>query len=172
MTGLTRLISPYRLPLTPRFRYPPWPTPPSMPRSPIEPSQPDLNCQEVSHANPEWEVCSASPDQCEGVFTDGAGCTAFCAAAVLACIARYEGEPGCRSEPGNMMACDVDNGYQSDWCVCARSDEIEPMPPGMDPVDPDCPTEPGRRPVEAKLNFHQATYTQRHNWVLGCYAYA
>jgi len=32
--------------------------------------------------------------------------------------------------------------------------------------------ETDRQPVEAELNFRQATYTQRHNWVLGCYDYA
>ena len=53
------------------------------------------DCSLISQANPAWEVCVTGPDFCAGVFTDGAGCQAYCAPAGLTCTARYGGEPGC-----------------------------------------------------------------------------
>ncbi len=77
-----------------------------------------VDCALISAANPAWEVCETGPDTCAGVFTDGAGCAAYCAPAGLACTARYGGEPGCIKEPQNVLDCHEDNGHQSDWCEC------------------------------------------------------
>jgi len=76
----------------------------------------DVDCAAISAANPAWEVCETGPGFCAGVFTDGAGCAAYCAPAGLACTARFGGEPGCIKEPENVWDCAADNGHQSDWC--------------------------------------------------------
>ena len=78
----------------------------------------DVDCSLISSANPAWEVCVTGPDSCAGVFTDGAGCQAYCAPAGLTCTARYGGEPGCIQEPDNVIDCHASNGHQSDWCEC------------------------------------------------------
>lgn len=77
-----------------------------------------VDCAAIEAANPAWEVCETGPGFCAGVFTDGAGCEAYCAAAGLACHAKYGGEPGCVKEPANVLACGDANGHQSDWCEC------------------------------------------------------
>ncbi|MEZ4227241.1 MAG: MYXO-CTERM sorting domain-containing protein [Polyangiaceae bacterium] len=69
-------------------------------------------------ANPSYEVCEETPQSCAGVFTDGSGCVAFCAAAGMTCSARYGGEPGCLKEPNNPLGCADDNGHGSDYCEC------------------------------------------------------
>jgi len=76
------------------------------------------DCSAISAANPAWEVCETGPDFCAGVFTDGAGCEAYCAPAGLQCTARFGGEPGCVKEPENVLDCFENNGHQSDWCEC------------------------------------------------------
>jgi len=76
------------------------------------------DCSAISAANPAWEVCETGPGFCAGVFTDGAGCEAYCAPAGLQCIARFGGEPGCVKEPENVLDCFENNGHQSDWCEC------------------------------------------------------
>lgn len=76
-------------------------------------------------ANPAWEVCEESDTTCGGVFTDGAGCVAYCAAAGMTCTARFGGEPGCLKEPQSELDCAADNGHASDWCECAGP-AIEP----------------------------------------------
>ncbi len=78
----------------------------------------DVDCSLISAANPAWEVCETGPGFCAGVFTDGAGCQAYCAPAGLTCTARFGGEPGCIQEPGNVIDCNASNGHQSDWCEC------------------------------------------------------
>jgi hypothetical protein len=70
-------------------------------------------------ANSNYEVCVEQPGVCHGVFTNGAGCVAFCAAAGMVCTARFGGEPGCQKEPQNVLGCSDNNGHQSDWCECA-----------------------------------------------------
>jgi hypothetical protein len=65
-----------------------------------------------------WEVCEETATTCKGVFTDGAGCTAYCAAAGMSCVARFGGEPGCQKESQNVLTCAEDNGHASDWCEC------------------------------------------------------
>lgn len=74
--------------------------------------------------NPAYEVCEETDTTCEGVFTDGAGCTAYCAAAGMTCVASYGGEPGCSKEANNPLPCDADTGHASDWCEC----EGPPLP--------------------------------------------
>lgn len=66
-----------------------------------------------------YELCDSSPTSCSGVFTDGSGCQAFCAAAQMVCAARFGGEPGCAKEPQNPIPCDANNGHASDYCECA-----------------------------------------------------
>jgi MYXO-CTERM domain-containing protein len=70
----------------------------------------------ANHAG--WELCESSETTCAGVFTDGAGCSAFCAAAGMQCVARFGGEPGCAKEPNNPLPCDDAAGHASDWCEC------------------------------------------------------
>ena len=137
--------------------------------------EPAVNCALISDANPRWELCSETPDQCAGVFTDGAGCQAYCAAAGLICAARFGGEPGCQQEPENPISCDANNGHESDWCLCERPSPGAPAPtpdPPPAPVDPQCPSDPNTPPIVAQLGLRDAQYTQRHNWVLSCYDYA
>ena len=78
----------------------------------------EIDCAQIPAANPAWELCEAGRDQCEGVYSDGAGCASFCAAAGLVCVGRFGGEPGCAKEQAMPIPCDADNGHASDWCVC------------------------------------------------------
>ena len=125
-----------------------------------------VDCSLIS-ANAAWEVCETGHDYCNGVFTDGAGCTAYCAAAGLVCAARYGGEPGCQKEPHNPLTCGESNGHDSDWCDCSR-------PGGGDDDDDDtgCETDPNNPPYQMEQDYTLAVYTERHNWVLDCYPYA
>ncbi|MBI5529729.1 MAG: cellulase family glycosylhydrolase [Deltaproteobacteria bacterium] len=76
---------------------------------------PDL-CEAIrGHAG--WEVCEATATTCEGLYTDGAGCTAFCAAAGMVCTGAFAGDPGCVRLP-DPLPCD--SGHTSDWCVCSK----------------------------------------------------
>ncbi|MEO7328706.1 MAG: hypothetical protein ABI193_09025 [Minicystis sp.] len=68
--------------------------------------------------NPAYEVCVETDTTCAGVFTDGAGCVAYCAAAGMTCVARYGGGPMCMKEPPPALPCDAMNGHASDWCEC------------------------------------------------------
>jgi len=137
------------------------------------PSVAALECARISEANPQWEVCTESPDECAGVFADGAGCAAFCAAAGLVCTGRFGGEPGCQLEPDNPMDCAADNGHASDWCVCGRPDASNPgADPPDAPGDPLCPGDAQNPPMRLQMGYREAAYTQRHNWVLNCYDYA
>ena len=89
---------------------------------------------------PGYEVCEEAPTRCAGVFSNGAGCNAFCAAAGMRCTARTGGEPGCRPEPANILGCDDDNGHASDWCVCEGMPP--PPPPPQDAASPPPPPPP------------------------------
>ena len=123
----------------------------------------DVDCAAISAANPAWEVCETGPGFCAGVFTDGAGCAAYCAPAGLACTARFGGEPGCIKEPENVWDCAADNGHQSDWCECGDAD----APP---PPDPECQGE--GVPRRQEQGFRDAQYQPRSSWVLQCRDYA
>jgi hypothetical protein len=112
---------------------------------------PPVDCGLISAANGAWEVCESSAEHCAGVFTDGAGCAAFCAAAGLQCTARYGGEPGCRREPNNVLACGDSNGHASDWCVCGR-------PPNPDPPG-DCAARSGSLALGATHTVHVDAHT-------------
>jgi len=108
-----------------------------------DPGDPDPNpnptgCAGIA-ANANFEVCESSATHCAGVFTNGAGCAAYCAASGLKCTARFGGEPGCQKEPDKPHACDVNNGHQSDWCICGT--------PGADP-GPDPDPDPDPPPAE------------------------
>lgn len=126
-----------------------------------DPDPPAVDCGAIA-ANPAWELCDSGPAHCEGVFTDGAGCAAYCAAAGLTCTARFGGEPGCVKEPQNPWACNASNGNQSDYCVCGV--------PAGGPGNPlSCDTVAGNPPKQKEIGYEQAVYTKRHNWVLKCY---
>ncbi len=84
--------------------------------------QPGGVCDGIS-AQPSYELCEQSANSCAGVFTDGSGCVAYCAAANMICTARFGGEPGCQKEPANIIPCEANNGHASDWCECS-------LPPG------------------------------------------
>jgi len=70
-----------------------------------------------------YEVCEETATTCSGVYNDGSGCTAYCAAAGMVCTARFGAGAGCSKEPQSPFACGVSNGHQSNWCDCA-------FPPG------------------------------------------
>ncbi|MFO0756576.1 MAG: hypothetical protein U0359_08805 [Byssovorax sp.] len=67
--------------------------------------------------NPAYEVCVETDTTCAGVFTDGAGCNAYCAAAGMTCVARFGGGPMCMKEAASIP-CDANNGHASDYCEC------------------------------------------------------
>lgn len=79
-----------------------------------------VDCGLIAAASSAWEVCETGAEFCAGVFTDGAGCEAYCAPVELPCTARYGGEPGCAKEPENVLSCSDSNGHQSDWCECGQ----------------------------------------------------
>lgn len=81
-------------------------------------------------SNPAWEVCEETATRCAGVFTDGAGCVAYCGAAAMTCTARFGGEKGCQKEPANVLGCGDNNGHASDWCEC----EGAPVQPDAGPA--------------------------------------
>ena len=78
----------------------------------------NANCNLISQANPAWEVCETGPTFCAGVFTDGAGCAAYCAPVGLPCTARFGGAENCVKEPQNPQSCGDNTGNLSDWCEC------------------------------------------------------
>jgi hypothetical protein len=138
--------------------------PPAASDTGIEPG-PRADCTLIEATNPAWEVCAASETECAGVFADGAGCTAYCAAASLVCTGRYGGEPGCMIELDYPMDCDASNGHASDWCICG-------IPEDTIPPNDDCTSDPADPPVPLELGYADATYDQRRNWVLDCRDYA
>ena len=99
---------------------------------------PDLHpaCAGIA-ANGAFEVCESRPGHCAGVFTNSAGCAAYCAAAGMVCAARFGGEPGCQKEADFDIGCGAANDHQSDWCECA--------PAAVDPP-PEPQPEPGSQP--------------------------
>jgi hypothetical protein len=85
---------------------------------PSDAGPPPGRCDGI-RAHAKWEVCEESPTTCRGVFDDGAGCAAYCAAAGMTCVGRWGGSAGCNKEAdGGTIPCDADNGHQSDWCEC------------------------------------------------------
>ena len=116
-----------------------------------------VDCSPIA-LDPGFELCEETEDTCSGVYTDGAGCDAFCASAGLECVAAYGGEPGCELEADTPLPCGT-TGHQSDWCDCAL------------PTDPgDCPTDPAA--VQLEQGLSDIAFTERHNWVVQCRDYA
>ena len=101
---------------------------------------PPVDCSQISRANRHWEVCEADENQCAGVFTDGAGCTRYCAAAGLVCLARYGGQEGCGITRNRPIPCDARNGHRSDWCVCGLESSASSTEeaPSQNDHDGDC----------------------------------
>ena len=128
----------------------------------------NVDCSHIA-ANPSWELCESTSRTCAGVFTDGAGCSAFCAASGLVCVNRFGGEPGCNQEVDQSIPCDAENGHLSDWCECGIG------PNGLLPIEEtlspeiECETMPNQIPYFMEQNDRQAAFTQPHNWVLNCY---
>lgn len=120
----------------------------------------NVDCSGID-AQPAFELCESSPDHCAGVYTNGAGCIAYCAAAGLVCTARFGGEPGCQKEPDYPIDCNENNDHLSDWCACGRGGS-----------DPDCEIDPGDPPVLAEQHYRQAVFDPRSSWVLDCRDYA
>ena len=75
-----------------------------------------VDCSGISNAG--HELCSESAEGCGAVFTDGAGCTAVCAAAGLTCVSASENlDDSCGPDTSRPeIACD--SGHQSDFCQC------------------------------------------------------
>ncbi len=122
-----------------------------------------VNCSGIT-ANPNYELCESSADHCAGVYTNGAGCYSFCAAAGLICTARFGGETGCDKEPENPWDCFEDNGHMSDWCECGRGGT----------VNPNCDPDPNNPPQARTLYYKDSgvTFDPRSSWVLLCRDYA
>lgn len=134
---------------------------------PDDATLPSVNCQPIAD-RAGWELCQTTADTCAGVFTDGAGCVAFCAEAGLVCKAQLGGEPGCNKESQNVLACGV-SGHLSDWCECGRDTGTTPPPP---PPTGDCAPLAGQTPVKRELGLGAMSFTQRNNWVVQCRDYA
>lgn len=118
-----------------------------------------VDCTAIA-AQPGYEICSSTADECQGVFDDGGGCNAFCAAAALVCTDVFGGEAGCVGpEAGTRFDCDEDTGHVSDWCVCGRGD----IPP-----DPEC----GNTGATRRQGYRMASFVPRTSWVLDCRDYA
>jgi len=72
-------------------------------------------------------------------------------------------------EPQNVLSCNSGNGHLSDWCECGIG------PDGIMPVENDygsnlgCTTDPANPAYQMEQNYHQAVFTQNHNWVHDCY---
>jgi len=122
-------------------------------------TQQPVDCSGIAQ-HPNFELCDSSPTHCAGVFTNGAGCSAFCAAAGLQCTAAFGGEPGCQKESGSL-SCGT-TGHQSDWCECGPSN----APPS------NCPTDPNNPPAQVDQHYNQASFNPRSSWVLTCQSYA
>jgi hypothetical protein len=74
-----------------------------------------VDCSGIDEAG--FDLCESGNDGCTAVFTDGAGCTAVCAAAGLSCTAAYDNADGCSALSGGAeLPCD--SGHESDYCVC------------------------------------------------------
>lgn len=130
-----------------------------------------VDCSGIK-AKPGFELCGSGLDYCDGVFTNGAGCVAFCAAAGLKCASRYGGSANCGGpELNNPLACEAYTGNQSDWCHCqGEAPGGAGGSGGSGPVN--CPTDPGNPAVQKELDKDDAVYTQRNNWVVTCSAHA
>ena len=76
-----------------------------------------VDCDDISAANAAWEVCETGDHFCAGVFTDGAGCQAYCAAVGLPATACFGGDSPCVKE-AEALDCGVVSGHQTDWCEC------------------------------------------------------
>jgi hypothetical protein len=88
-----------------------------------DPGPAAVDCSAIA-AHPGWEVCKATTDSCEAVFTSSAGCSAVCAAAGLICGRVWENVDGaCQADLTRPeLACDPPSGHQSDYCLCVRPD--------------------------------------------------
>ncbi len=112
------------------------------PRDDAAPPRPDagpapVDCAPLG-ARDGWSVCEAEAERCFGVFTDGAGCAAYCAAAGLVCGAVYEDiEGACAPDLDRPpLPCDPGSGHESDYCACVRPDDAPPPPPDPPPARP------------------------------------
>jgi len=111
-----------------------------------------------------FELCQSGSDSCAGVYTNGAGCTAYCAAAGMQPVSCFGGEPGCQKE-AVTIDCYASNGHQSDWCECAGDGGTEPPPSG-------CTPGAGYSGQTLQRHFTEGSYSPRSSWVLDCRAYA
>ncbi len=92
-------------------------------------------CVGISN-NKSYELCNWTATTCAGVYTNGAGCKKYCAAAGMICTARFGGDPGCKKET-TKFACNANNGHKSNWCECAF-----PAKPDAGPPKPDAKPQP------------------------------
>ncbi|MDP7040983.1 MAG: hypothetical protein QGI45_17635 [Myxococcota bacterium] len=94
------------------------------------------DCSAISN-HVSWSLCSSGPGLCEGIFEDGVGCGAFCAANGLECIGSYEDQNGSCSPDLHRSAlhCE-DSGHGSDYCVCGVSGTSDPYIDSLVEADP------------------------------------
>ncbi|MBI3204278.1 MAG: hypothetical protein HYZ29_22265 [Myxococcales bacterium] len=143
------------------------------------PPKPPMDCSGIAKTAG-FELCGSGPDYCDGVFTNGAGCVAFCAAAGLKCASRYGGSESCGGpELNNPLDCAANTGNMSDWCHCqgAASGGTGGTggtagAGGTGGGTLQCPTQAGNPPVQKELDKDDAVYTQRYNWVVTCSPHA
>jgi len=65
-----------------------------------------------------WVVCKETATHCSGLYQDGAGCIAYCAAAGMVCKGRFGAHDTCQKEPEYSIPCAENNDHDSDWCEC------------------------------------------------------
>ena len=77
------------------------------------------DCSAISD-DPAWQLCASGDGTCEGVFTDGAGCDALCAAVGMFCAQVHEDIDGvCAPDLERPpVGCAPPSGHKSDYCVC------------------------------------------------------
>ncbi len=114
-------------------------------------------CSGIS-AKSAYEVCNWTATTCAGTYNNSDGCKKYCAAAGMICVARFGGEPGCKKEPANKIACNAVNTHKSDWCECkglvkpdagpppdSKPPKKDTQPPSKDSKPPKKDTQPPKK---------------------------
>jgi len=77
-------------------------------------------------AHADWELCESAATSCGGIFYDGAGCDAFCAAVGLQCHRVFgNGQGSCAKEDWNEFPCAPGTGHDSDYCECTGGGDAD-----------------------------------------------
>jgi len=83
-----------------------------------------VNCAAIGAAH---ELCTATAERCEAVFSDSSGCAAVCALAGLVCVESHEDVTGsCTADTARPALGCADTGHGSDHCTCGRAEGCAP----------------------------------------------